>query len=108
MTNVVKLPVNGYAFDEFWEQCPRKAGRALTRKKWEEIISEKGLQTHTLCRDSGKYVSIHLQATPQELIEGMKRYRKSQYDPNTYKLKDNGQYTLHPATWLNQGRWEDG
>jgi hypothetical protein len=93
-------------FDDFWLAYPKRVGKPLARAKWEAIVNG-GLTTRTLDKDSGTYVAITLEATAQELVDGAKRYAKSQIDPNTYGLKDGGRFTLHPSTWLNQGRWED-
>ncbi len=94
------------SFDEFWRMYPRRVGKPLARAKW-EAITNGGLQTRTLDKDSGQFVEIELQATPEELIAGAKRYRDAQIDRTTFKLKDGGRFICHPATWLNQGRWED-
>ena len=91
-------------FDDFWQAYPRKIGKPLARAKWEAITGP-GLETRTLDRDSNTYVEITLTATPDEILEGAKRYTKSKMDPNTYKIDT--KYVCHPATWLNQGRWED-
>ena len=40
--------------------------------------------------------------TVDSVIEAVERQKRS--DQWT---RDNGQYIPHPATWLNQGRWED-
>lgn len=108
MSNVVKIPraEATAGFDEFWKHCPKRVGKPLAKAKFEAITGD-GLVTRTLDKDSGQYVTIELRATPEELIEGMKRYRKSQIDPQTFQLRDGGKYTCHPATWLNQGRWLD-
>ena len=93
-------------FDDFWAVCIKKVGKPLTRAKW-EAITNGGLTTRTLDRDSGTYVEIELSATPAELIAGMRRYRDKQIERKTYRLRDDGKFVLHPATWLNQGRWLD-
>jgi hypothetical protein len=93
-------------FDEFWRVYPRRVGKPLARAKW-EAITNGGLRTRTLDRDSGQFVDIELSATPEELVAGARRYRDAQVDKTTFKLKDNGKFILHPATFLNQGRWED-
>ncbi len=107
MSNVFAMPTPAVAtFDEFWRSFPRKVGKPLAKAKW-DAITNGGLSTRTLDRDSGLYVAIELKASPEELLEGARRYAKAQVDPNTYKLKDGGRFICHPATWLNQGRWED-
>lgn len=107
MNNVVQMPmVEADQFEDFWKRYPRRVGKPLARAKWDAITGD-GLQTRTLDKDSGQYVTIELKATPEELIAGADRYRKSQIDPQTFKLRDNGKFTCHPATWLNQGRWLD-
>lgn len=103
---VTQLKPQAATFDDFWLAYPRRVGKPLAKAKWDAITGN-GLETRTLDRDSNTYVCITLQATPEEIIEGARRYAKSQRDPDTYKLKDNGRYTCHPATWLNQGRWMD-
>ena len=112
MSNVHKLPVGNNrpepgTFEEFWLHYPKKVGKPLAKAKWDAITGPDGLCTRTLDRDSGQYVGIDLRATPEEILDGVKRYRATQIDKNTYSLKDGGKYTCMPATWLNQGRWAD-
>lgn len=106
MSNIHKLQSRAETFEDFWKHYPRRVGKPLARTKWDAITGP-GLKTRTLDRDSNSYVEIELQATPAEILEGVKRYRDSQIDRQTYRLKDNGRFTAHPATWLNQGRWMD-
>ena len=111
MSNVHKLPVNNTSpepgtFDEFWFHCPKKVGKPLAEVKWNAITGD-GLRTKMFDRDSNSYVDVELSATPEELLEGIKRYRATQIDKNTYRLKDEGKFTLQPATFLNRGRWMD-
>jgi hypothetical protein len=102
------------SFDEFWRVFPKKCGRPIAKAKWDAITGE-GLTTRTLDKDSGTYITIELRATPEEIIAGAKRYRATQIDPRQCRsddysrtiLKDDGKFTCHPATWLNQGRWLD-
>ena len=93
-------------FDEFWSVFPKRVGKPLAKAKWDAVTSVEGLTTKTLDRDSGQLVTIHVQASAEELIEAAKRYAKSQIGPD-YKLKDGGRFTLHPATWINAGRFMD-
>ena len=104
MNNVVSLNPEPDKFDEFWKHCAKKIGKPLCRVKWDAITGD-GLKTKTLDKDSGTFVEINLQATPEELIKGMKKYNEQQTDPQTYKLRE---YTCMTSTWLNQGRWMDG
>lgn len=93
-------------FNDFWKAYPKRVGRPLAEAKWNAITGD-GLKTRTLDRDSNTYVEIELKATPEEIIAGAKAYAASQIDRNTYRLKDDGKFTLQPATFLNQGRWMD-
>lgn len=112
-TNVVQLQTQMATFDDFWRLCPKKVGKPIAEAKWRAITSPQGMMTRTLDRDSGLYIDIHLKATPEELIAGMKRYCMEQCPTSTWeeiaqgraRLKDGGKYTCHPSTWLNQGRW---
>lgn len=66
------------SFDEFWEIYPRKAGKQEARKVFKRAL---------------------VNATLTDILAGAQRYAS---DPNR-----EAQYTAHPATWLNQGRWAD-
>lgn len=69
-------------FDEFWRSYPRKVGKIKALDSWNKIAPKKDLTKKILLA-----VSIQDQ-WPQ------------------WK-KDGGQFIPHPATWLNQGRWDD-
>ena len=115
MTNVLPLfaedttPAQTAApnrFDEFWGYCPLKKGKAAAKALYARIIAPGGCTTRTLVRDSGCYEDIQLEATEDELIEGMKRYAASVCGNrhNNYKRSE---FICHPTTFLNQGRWMD-
>jgi hypothetical protein len=65
-------------FDDFWIVYPRKAGKQKAIKSWEKAVRT---------------------TDPSLIIEGAKRYAS---DPNRV-----AEFTAHPTTWLNAGRWED-
>lgn len=106
-SNVVVLHPEQDLFDEFWKIYPKKFAKAMAKAKWDLITGPNGLVTRSLDRDSGTYVSLTLKATPEEIIEGAKRYRAANLKSGGYGFKDDGKYICHPATWLNQGRWMD-
>ena len=66
------------SFDEFWESFPRKAGKQDAQKSFERALKS---------------------ATLEEILIGAKKYAQ---DPNR-----EAEFTAHPSTWLNQGRWSD-
>ena len=66
-------------FDAFWAVYPRKVGKGDAKKAFAKVKAP---------------VSV--------LIAAVNTQKQSQQ-----WLKDNGQYIPNPATWLNQGRWED-
>jgi hypothetical protein len=112
--HVVKAQQSPDRFEDFWTIYPKHVGKLVAKAKWDKITNG-GLSTRTLDRDSGSYVSLKLQASADQLIEGAKRYRATQIDPKKCRsddydhivLKDDGRYTCNPSTWLNQGRWMD-
>src|SRR5262245_6088629 len=111
MAEIVKLiptPDLDQAFEDFWKAFPRRVHKPLAKIKFVAICTT-GLKTRTLDRDSGSYVEIELRATPEELIDGAKRYYQRNVKTGTgqYGFKEEGRYLVHPATWLNQGRWMD-
>ena len=65
-------------FEIFWKTYPRKVGKQAALKAWRNAL---GL------------------AKADIIISGARRLRD---DPNREQ-----QFTPHPATWLNQGRWDD-
>ena len=110
MSNVVQMSQpQSDRFEEFWKEYPypRRIGKMLCKAKWDAITGE-GLRTRTFDRDASHYVEIYLQATPDEIIDGVKRYAANNLQGGSgYKFKDDGKFLCQPATWLNQGRWQD-
>lgn len=70
---------NADAFARWWEVYPKKVGKAEAKKAFAKVK-----------------VGVEL------LIQAVNRQKSS--DQWT---KENGRYIPNPATWLNQGRWED-
>lgn len=66
-------------FELFWKTYPKKVGKEAARKAF-------------------KKVKVNINAL-LSAVEDQKRCEQW--------LKDGGQYIPNPATWLNQGRWED-
>lgn len=80
-----KLEKNKYScanFDSFWNAYPRKIGKAAAFKKWQSL--KKNLPS----------------------IDRVLESIETQKQTDQWK-KDGGQFIPHPATWLNQGRWDD-
>jgi hypothetical protein len=75
---VLDDPIPPSTFDDFWAVYPRKAGKDAARKAWAKAVSR---------------------AAPADIVVAAARFRD---DPNREE-----QFTAHPATWLNQGRWDD-
>lgn len=104
-SNVVELRPD--RFNEFWQWYPRKVGKAYARAVFHRITTV------------GKKAQIKdevalIEATPEEIIEGAKRYRRAIVDGSkccwddpkaVWKIDE--QFIPHPGTWLNQGRFED-
>ena len=67
------------AFDTFWAAYPRKVGKDAARKAFSRVSTDLG--------------------TLLAAIEAQKQSRQ-------WKA-EGGRYIPNPATWLNQGRWED-
>ena len=68
-------------FNEFWDMCPRKIGKAKAKKIYQNLVAKKVV-------------------TEDNLISGIKKYKDSVINTET-------KFIAHPTTWLNQGRWED-
>lgn len=106
MGDVVPMPERA-TFEDFWKLCYRKVDKALARSKWTAITSERGLETRIRDRETGELVSVHLQATPEEIIAGLNAYNKTLYSPTSFERLVEDRYIVHPATFLNRGRWMD-
>ena len=70
------------AFDSFWAQYPKKVGKEAARRAWNKIKPNSGLRQKiaeaiTLAKQRGQW------------------------------LREHGRFIPNPATWLNQGRWDD-
>lgn len=106
MTVVQMIRPQEDRFEEFWKAFPKRVGKPIAKAKWDAITGS-GLKTRTLDKDSGTYIEIELHATPEELIAGAKNYYERNRKIGGYGFKDEGKFLLHPATFLNQGRWLD-
>lgn len=77
--NTPQPPKGDDGFDAFWEKVPRKVAKGGARKAFKAALKK---------------------ATLDQIVCGMVEYAAS------VKGKD-PQYIAHPATWLNQERWQD-
>ena len=66
-------------FDQFWATYPRKVGKEAARKAYAKAMTKT------------------TQARIMQSVEDL-RIRVAGKDPN---------FTPHPSTWLNEGRWDD-
>lgn len=69
-------------FEQFWSEYPRKIAKQNAVKSWNKIAP-----------------------TPELAAAILAAVQKQKLTPQW--KKDGGQFIPHPATWLNQGRWED-
>ena len=70
-------------FDQFWESYPRRVGKDEALKAWKKIKPDDDLA--------------------QDIIESVEAQKEGQLSEKLHEKK----YIPHPATWLNQGRWQD-
>ena len=73
---------SGDGFVRFWGAYPRKVGKIAALKAWKRLKTPATILP--------------------KILEAIERQRAS-----PQWTKDGGQFIPHPATWLNQGRWED-
>jgi len=69
-------------FKSFWNAYPRRVGKGAALKAWGKIKEPK--------------------KTLQEIIVALEWQKKTEQ-----WTKDGGQFIPHPATYINQCRWED-
>jgi len=70
------------SFDVFWKAYPRKVGKGAARKSWTKLKPD------------------------EQLFEKILKAVTEQIESSQW-TKNGGQYIPHPATWLNQERWDD-
>ena len=80
------MPSSSRYFDEFWDKWPRKVGKNAAWKSWQAIMHRQA--------PPGRGLLAH------RIIDAACRYAMSPNLPDT-------QFIPYPATWLNQGRWDD-
>jgi len=104
MTNVIKLQTEGVTFEDFWQRFPasRRGSKPLAMAKW-KAITNGGLTTNMKDNDSGQFVEVFLEATPEEILAGLKEYIKQRTDPETYKVET--KFFALASTFLNRGYW---
>jgi hypothetical protein len=81
-SDVERIPLDESRFSEFWQAYPKKIGKQAALKAWKRV--KVTAELHEKILDA-----IRLQKTSAQW------------------QKDNGQFIPNPATWLNQGRWDD-
>jgi hypothetical protein len=75
-------PTTPNAFDVFWDAYPKRTGKDLARA----AFAKRKVNTSLL----------------MEMLAAIAKQKKTEQ-----WTKDGGQYIPNPATWLNQGRWQD-
>ena len=78
-----KIKINPIAaFDIFYKAYPKHKGKEAAKKAWEKIKPDDNLL--------------------QVILKSLESFKKSKQ-----WQKDKGEFIPHPATWLNNKRWED-
>ena len=77
----INPPTPSKGFEEFWNVYPSKVGKQAAEKAWRRSKTRPELQV---------------------ILDAIARQKRG---PKW--TKDNGQYIPNPATWINQGRWDD-
>ena len=81
-SDVRRTTLSETRFNDFWDAYPNKKGKKAAFAAWKKAKVTADLHAKLLS-------AIRLQKTSAQW------------------QKDNGQYIPNPATWLNQGRWDD-
>ena len=74
-----KAPHGGATFDQFWKAYPKKVGKQAALKAFQRV-----------------------KVPLETLLTAIDRQKRGEQ-----WSRDNGRYIPNPATWLNQGRWDD-
>lgn len=76
------VDVSEKRFDRFWEEYPNKTGKQAARTAWRKIKPSEKLTC--------------------QMIDKLREMKKT-----AQWTREGGRFVPNPATWLNQGRWED-
>lgn len=79
---VKKTTLDDTRFESFWKAYPKKSGKKKAQESWKRIKVTEELY--------------------QKILSAIEQAKIS----DQWK-RDNGQFIPFPATWLNQGRWDD-
>jgi hypothetical protein len=77
-----RIVVEDAAFDTFWAAYPRQVGKDAARAAWRKRNPTSELVT--------------------QILAALEWQRRSDQ-----WIRDGGRFVPNPATWLNQGRWQD-
>ena len=103
---VVKLHPKTCGFEDWWALQVHKTGKLICKAKWDAITRPEGYHTTIIDKSTGDHVQVHLQATPEEILEGQRRQNKELF--RNGPSEDDKQFLKRPQQWLNQGGWLDG
>lgn len=79
---VKKTTLDDTRFESFWKAYPKKSGKKKAQESWKRIKVTEELY--------------------QKILSAIEQAKIS----DQWK-RDNGQFIPFPATWINQGRWDD-
>ena len=74
-----RIVVEPDRFSEFWDVYPRRVAKAAAMKAYRKALE---------------------QTPADEILDGARRYAAE-------RAGESDEFTAHPSTWLNQGRWAD-
>ena len=107
----ISNPESAKSNEEWFDECykwyphnPARKSKQKARKKFMDIVKPGGVDTQSLDKDAGGYTELHLEATPEEIFEGVKDFRKAMTPANTYTPET--RYVPAMEVWLNSGRYE--
>ena len=107
--NVINLQPNTPTFDDFWEAYPLKVHKADARTLFNQIIKPGGHDTTKAQKDGGVVVGmvpVHLEATPEQLVDGAKQFARSLVKVVDDRYVTNLAYCRHAETWLRHEGWD--
>ncbi len=105
MNNVVNLQTKA-TFDDFWDVVWNKKEKSTCRHIFRLVTRPGGWDTWAPVKIGGQVIDrmeVHLEATPEEIIEGAKREVKLQMTSD-YKMPE---HMIWPKTWLMSGGWDN-
>jgi len=94
-------------FNKMYPHNPGRRSKAKLRAMIKKITIPGGCVTQSQDKDSGKYLTIEHNVTPDELVSASIAYFKAMIPKGSQSYSPDTTYVPYAYTWLNSGAYQD-